>query len=345
MATLKQQKAFTYFVGIDVSRDKLDCVLMFGKKMLHHKVIPNSPLEISQFIKDIKATEGLKLGKTVFGLEQTGIYTSHLLDKLKRAKAHIVIEDAVHIKNSLGKIRGKYDKLDAIRIANYLYKTKGELRLWEQRRQIIDELAHLSTLRNRLLRLYNSMKVPLDEEGGFLSAVLVKRDAELCQDSLSSLKNDILKVEQAIIGTIQSDEHVRRLFAIITSVPYVGTVTAVQIIIATNEYSDITDAKKFASYAGIAPFRNESGTVQGKAKISHLANKKIKALLHICAMASVSKESELRAYYVRKTQEEGKPKMAVLNAIRNKIILRIFACLKHDRFYQKEYVRGAMQGV
>lgn len=76
--TIVKRRTYSHFVGIDVSRNKLDCVVMFGKTLLYHKVIPNSILDISQFIKDVKATEGVKLKKTVFGLEQTGIYTNHL---------------------------------------------------------------------------------------------------------------------------------------------------------------------------------------------------------------------------------------------------------------------------
>jgi len=44
-----------------------------------------------------------------------------------------------------------------------------------------------------------------------------------------------------------------------------------------------------------------------------------------------------RIYYLRKV-EEGKNKMSVLNAVRNKIIHRIFALIKNENFYQKDFV-------
>ncbi|HEX9827742.1 MAG TPA: IS110 family transposase, partial [Flavobacteriaceae bacterium] len=34
---------------------------------------------------------------------------------------------------------------------------------------------------------------------------------------------------------------------------------------------------------------------------------------------------------------EGKNKMSVINAIRNKLVLRIFACVNNNRPYQKKY--------
>lgn len=338
-------KEHTHFIGIDVSRDKLDCAIAFGKKLLLHKVIPNTVSDISNFVKEVKTMEGLKLPKTVFGFEQTGIYTTHLLTVLKKARVNIVMEDAVHIKNSLGKIRGKYDKLDAIRIATYLYKAKGEVKLWEGKRPIVNELAHLSTLRTRLITLYNAMRVPMREQKDFLDPSLVEKHAELSFDSLTSLKGDVAKVEMFIQDTIRSDERIKRLYDIITSVPFVGPMTAIQVIVATNEYKDIVDPKKFASYAGVAPFRDESGSIQRKPRVSPMSSRKTKALLHICAVGSIKGDTEFRAYYLKKTVDEGKPKMAVLNAIRYKIILRIFACLKQDRLYQKDYVRETTTNV
>ena len=116
-------------------------------------------------------------------------------------------------------------------------------------------------------------------------------------------------------------------------------VTAVQIVITTNEFRDIKEPKKFACYAGVAPFPMESGGMIKRSRVSQIANKKMKSLLHICAMSAVSKPGEIRDYYKRKTQVEGKPKMSALNAVRNKLISRIFACVIEDRPYTKEYKR------
>jgi transposase len=336
---MNKTREYTYFIGIDVSRDKLDLAVMSGRKLVSHTTIVNQTKEIRAFLTGLKQLPKFTFNKSLFGLEQTGIYTSHLLNALKRSKANIVLEDALHIKNSLGKSRGKYDKLDAIRIATFLYKTKDDVRIWVQRRPVIDKLAHLSTLRTRLITLLNAMRTPLNEQNEFLESSFVVTMTNLCDKSMSALKNDIDQAEKLILTTVKEDERTKRLFDIITSVPSVGPVTAIQIIITTNEFKDITDPKKYASYAGVAPFRHESGTAVARAKVSSLANKKIKTLLHICALSSISHPTELRDYFLRKTKEEGKSKMAVINAVRYKLILRIFACLNQDRLYQKDYIR------
>ncbi|WPU91664.1 hypothetical protein SNE25_20305 [Mucilaginibacter sabulilitoris] len=66
----------------------------------------------------------------------------------------------------------------------------------------------------------------------------------------------------------------------------------------------------------------------------------MKKLLHIFALIAIRWDEEINAYYKRKIELDGKPKMAVINAVRNKLILRIFACMKQDRRYLKSYERS-----
>ncbi|MFD2934606.1 hypothetical protein [Spirosoma flavum] len=50
------------------------------------------------------------------------------------------VEHPIHIKESLGMIRGKNDKVDAQRIAFYAYKNREEVHLWTPKREVIQKL-------------------------------------------------------------------------------------------------------------------------------------------------------------------------------------------------------------
>lgn len=77
-----------------------------------------------------------------------------------------------------------------------------------------------------------------------------------------------------------------------------------------------------------------SGTsIKGRTRVHHMANKRLKTLLHMCAISSVSNNEEMKIYFKRKV-DEGKNKMLVLNAIRNKILARVFSCVKNKRMYE-----------
>ncbi len=83
----------------------------------------------------------------------------------------------------------------------------------------------------------------------------------------------------------------------------------------------------------------KSGTSIGfKPGVSLYANKKLKKLLQLCALSAIKSDKEMRAYFERKVAE-GKNKMCVINAIRNKLIHRVFAVIRDDRPYEENYVR------
>jgi len=332
-------KKYTFFVGTDVSRETLDHAVMQGTQLLFHQQIRNEPAEIKNFVADLKKIPGFRLVKTVFGMENTGYYCNPLLTTLQKVKADIVVEGAKKIRNTLGNIRGKNDKVDAIRIAEYLYQCRDNLKIWQAKRPLIQQLANLNTLRDRLIGIQGMLKTPLKEQIGFVQQNIADKSVALNSRSIEALSADIKATEQTIATLIDNDERLKRLMLIITSVNSVGPVTALNILICTNEFLHIQDPKKFACYAGVAPFLNESGKFKGRAKVSHMANKKMKTLLHLCAFNAKRNDPELRSYFERKTQVEGKNKMSVLNAIRYKIILRIFACVAQNRLYVKEYTR------
>jgi transposase len=326
-------------MGIDVSKNKLDFALMQDKQFLFHREIENEVKAIQAFLKELARLPGFELNQTVFCMEHTGIYNNHLLSCLHKMKANICLEAASQIKNSLGNIRGKNDKIDAIRIAEYAYKNREELRLWKPKREVVLKLAQLAATRSRLLEARKILRTAIGENNTFVDKKTARENEKLCSKTLDALKADLLKTEQAIDQLVDQDPELKRLFGLITSVSGVGKVTAAQLVITTNEFKDIHEAKKFACYAGVAPFTKESGLFKGKARVSHMANKKVKTLLHMAALTAIQYNQELKNYYERKVNEEKKNKMCTINAVRNKLILRVFACVKQDRKYQKNYTK------
>ena len=328
---------FTFCIGTDVSKNKLDFAVMQSRQLLFHREVENTVKAINAFLKELLKLPGFDLKQALFCMEHTGIYNNHLLVCLHKMKANICLEAASQIKNSLGNLRGKNDKIDSIRIAEYAYRNQYELRLWTPKREILVELSQLASTRSRLIEARKILTTAIKENHGFISKKIAKQNKNLCSRTLKAINEDLLKTDKAIDIIISEDPGLKRLFGIITSVCGIGNVTATQIVITTNEFKDINEAKKFACYAGLAPFVKESGIFKGKARVSPMANKKVKTLLHLAALVAIQHNPELRTYYERKVNEEKKNKMSVINAIRNKLILRVFACVKQDRKYEKNY--------
>ena len=244
----------------------------------------------------------------------------------------------MRIKRSLGLQRGKSDKIDSVRISDYAFRYADQATLWQPERQIVLKLRQLVALRKRLLNAKNTLRVPMEELAAFQDKKLQKEMEKLNKKPIEALDKQIAEVEKKIRVLIKEDDSLKHLFDLATSVDGVGEVVFCEMVISTNEFKLFSCPRKFACYSGVAPFEHTSGTsIRGGTRVSHLANKQMKKLLHMAALSVISGKGEMADYYHRKVKQ-GKNKMLVLNAVRNKIIHRVFACIRDNRKYEKIYI-------
>lgn len=327
---------FKAFIGIDVSKKTFDVALKRPTGEPSHTCYANDAKGISSFLRYLKK-EGVAIKECLSCMEHTGVYTCLLLKHLDAKGANIWLEQALNIKRSLGIQRGKNDKVDSLRIAGYAHRFKDKAVLWGPAREEVDRLKNLVSLRERLIKAKKALEAPVGEmmsakAGG---AGYVK---SLTLPVTERIKQQLAAVEQQIEELIADDGHISRLQEVITSVDGVGKVTAWQMITTTNEFKDFDCARKFACYSGVVPFDHSSGTsIYSRPRVSQMANKRMKELLHMSALSATVMKGELNDYYRRKTGE-GKNKMLVLNNIRNKIVQRVFACVNANRKYEKNYM-------
>jgi transposase len=326
-----------YFLGIDISKKKFDAALTQDGSNMYELVAANNAAQISVAFRELKKKFGLSYDQLIVCLEHTGIYCQPLLDFAVAHNLKICLEPALQIKQSQGMVRGKSDRIDAKRIALYAFKNREQLKFWRPQRQIVQKLKALLVTRERLIIAKVQLQTPLSEGKEFIEESIRKTMVKCCQKALQGLASDIEKIENEIQLILTQDQHLSCQMKWATSVPGIGKITGANLIVTTGEFERIVDAKKCACYAGIAPFEHSSGSsIRGKARVSKLANMTMKKLLHLSAMAAIRHNEELRIFYTRKVAE-GKNKMSVINAVRNKLISRVFACVKDQRCYEKIY--------
>lgn len=329
----------TFFIGIDVSKKTLDFAVRDQKQHLFHIKVDNSSAGLEMF-KEKCVASNVAIEYSLICCEHTGIYSQNILNLAAQENLALWLESSLRIKRSLGLQRGKSDKIDAIRISEYAYRYSDKAKIWKPERQIIIKLRQLVALRKRLLNAKSALKVPLFEVADFQDKKLQKEMEKLNKKPIDALEKQILEVEKRINELIKKDESLSHLYSLVTSVEGVGKVVFWEMVITTNEFKLFNCPRKFACYSGVVPFEHSSGiSIRGGTRVSHVANKQMKKLLHMAALSVVSKQSELADYYHRKV-EQGKNKMSVINAVRNKIIHRVFACIREDRKYEKNYIPG-----
>jgi transposase len=326
-----------YFLGIDISKKTFNAALTVDGVNMYETEEENKPQMIQAYFKDLQEKFRFSPDNLIVCMEHTGIYCLPVLDYLSTNKVKVCVEPALQIKQSQGIRRGKTDQIDAKRIAQYAYKNRQELKLWKPQRSVIQKLKALLVLRERLVGVKVQIEVPLMESEDFIEESIGKEMIKHCKKTLKTISEDIDRVEDAIDKIVKEDEQIKAQMAWATSVPGIGKITAMNMIISTGEFERISETKKFACYAGVSPFQHTSGTsVRGRTRVSKLANMTMKRLLHMAAMSAIQCCAEIKAFYQRKVAE-GKNKMSVINAVRNKLISRVFSCIKNKRLYQKDY--------
>jgi len=322
-------------VGVDISKLTLDIAVIVGNSPIKTVKIANSEEDIRKFLDLLKDEYRFKNREIIFCAEHMGLFASFLTKIVLKRKIPFYLESPLQIKRSLGIQRGKNDQLDAIRIAQYAKKNYQSMRLWQPPRLCLENLKTLLSIRKRLIKTKKILSTPLKDNLYFLGKYDRKYQEDLFLPSIGSILNDIKMVEKEMKRLINHDEKLCHLMSLVTSVPRIGNIVGIQMIVYTNEFLNIECPKKFASYCGVAPFEWKSGTsIKGRTKISHLANKDLKTNLHMAAIGFAAlPKTNLGKYYLRKV-DEGKNKQSVINAIRNKLIHRVFSCVKNQQPYK-----------
>lgn len=332
-----------FTIGADISKDKINFALRFLNDYLLEKEVENTTSALNKFIKEVQSlvksiAKEKKSEYTIeFIMEHTGIYGNLLLECLAGQKVPMYVVAGLEIKNSTGISRGKNDKIDAKRIADYGVRFADKLKPYTLCDQTLSELKGLNTLRTQMVRIKAQLTQANDDNKKFQSKELQKKSANLKKRVVNELDQAIEKIEAQMLEIIKSDESIYENYKIVQSVPGVGKIVAVAFICATNNFTKFGSAKALGSYCGVVPFGKESGRYKGKDKVSPIANKALKTLLHLGALASIGGNNPFAVYYKRKVTEDKKNKMLALNNVRNKMVKTMFACIKNKTKYKADY--------
>jgi len=325
------------FIGIDVSKKTLDFSVVINGKVVNHYCVLNNTREIKSVVNKIMKAFGGSYEETIFCMEHTGLYNLPLVKWLQINQCKIWLESGIHIRKTLGMVRGKNDKVDSLRIAMFAYTNRHQIKLWVPPRKVIERLGALLSQRHRMMKARKQLATANSEQKLFIDKEIMHSLNVYTNKTVLVIDKQVKAIEKEILSLIKKDEKLKQMYDIITSVSGIGFVIAVHILVTTNEFISINDPKKYACYCGVVPFEHTSGSsIRGKNRVSHMANKSIKTLLHLAAVSTIRMSGELQDYYNRKVSE-GKNKMCAINAIRNKLILRVFACVNQNRLYEKNY--------
>lgn len=325
-------KKWKFTLGVDVSKHTLD---VSCSELNEHIKIKNGTEGFTQFLKWCRIFK-IDLTDCFLVLEYTGGYEYKLL---QFCEAHTIVYARIPglaIKNSMGITRGKNDKVDSARIAQYGEEKHKSLQPSKPLNAAIIRLKELLAFRKRLVRenagYQSSIKEREHMYGKSTKDIIVKSLQQKQKANSKIIEN--IEVEMMKIVTLDEQMYVN--FTLITSIKGIGKVNGLMTIAYTENFTSFTNPRSYAVYVGVIPFDHSSGTsIHGRKRVSHIANKELKQELNQAARSALVWDKEMNAYAVNKLKT--KCYKIVLNNIKFKLILRMFAVVKKGEMYVDNY--------
>lgn len=327
------------FIGVDISKETLAVCVKSGFETVRESTVDNSPSAIRSAMKRImKEFDACQDGMMVCA-EYTGRYIYPLASACSEMMIFLWLEDPSRLKLSMGLTRGKNDRVDARRIAEYCCRFSDKAIRYEMRNRTLESLKNLLADRALVLGDIKKYRAQLRDQKGFMNKEDYSRKKKSWEKIIRVLQKELAEIDSRMEAISAGDETVRHQRDLLESVDGVGPKIALNMIVITDCFTSFPDARKFCIYAGLVPFSYDSGTsIRSRSHVSKRANQQIKALLHMSAVnvSTKMKGSEYKEYFDRKVAE-GKHKLSVLNVVRAKIVERMFAVIRDDRKYERQY--------
>ena len=327
------------YVGIDISKEKCNLCYRSGLDIVREEECSNEVKVLKKAFKSALKALDAAMDEVLICAEYTGRYIYPLTIACQELELFLWLYDPTRIKNSMGLTRGKNDAIDATRIAEYAFRYSDKAVRYAIQDATLVSMKNLLSDREFLLTDKKRYQAQLSDQKRYMAPGDFKQKNSRWKKVIKSINEQIAAIDAEIEALIAADPVLIRQKELLVSIDGVGDRIAINMIAITGGFTRFQNARQFCSFAGLTPYKYDSGTsVRSKAKISKRSNQTMKALLHMSAVNVVYKMrgGEYKEYFERKTKE-GKHVMCVLNVIRAKLVHRMFSVIRRETEYTKQY--------
>lgn len=304
------------FVGIDVSKDRLDVHVRPGGTAF---AVERNGKGLEDLVDRLRT-----LAPLLIAVEATGGFETIVAAAVAGAGLPLAVVNPAqvrHFAQAVGK-RAKTDPIDAGVIAHFAEAVRPQPRpvpeetavllaeLVGRRRQIIDMMV---AERNREKRASNL------------------RVRKSLARHIAVLEKELTSIDQDIDGLVRGAPVWREKEDLLISVPGIKH-TLARIFLAEAPELGTLDRRSIASLAGVAPYTRQSGRWKGKSMIGG-GRTALRSALFIAALIVSRYNPTLKVFYQR-LLATGKPKKVALIAVARKLLTILNAMLRDKRKWQ-----------
>jgi transposase len=303
------------FVGIDVSKDRLDV-------HLHPAGEAFAAARNAQGLDQLAARLAA-LKPVLVAIEATGGFETIAAAHLAAAGLPVAVVNPAQVRafaTALGK-RAKTDPIDALVIARFAEAARPQPKPAPD--ETLQALADLVTRRRQIVAMIGAEKQREKRAPARLRKSIVRL--------LKALQKELTEVEADIDDTMRGSPIWREKEDLLLSVPGIGLTTARALMADLPELGTL-DRREIAALAGLAPHTRQSGQWKGRSFISG-GRAAPRASLFIAAMVASRHNPPLKAFYQR-LLAAGKPRKLALIALARKLLTILNAILRDKKPWQ-----------
>jgi transposase len=304
------------FVGIDVSKDRLDVHVRPGGEAF---VVPRDSKGLEELIDRLT-----RLVPQLIAIEATGGFETIAAAAIAGAALPLAIINPAqvrHFAQAVGK-RAKTDPLDAEVIARFAEAVKPEPRpLPDEQARL---LAELVARRRQIIEMIVAERQREKRAENTHVRKGILRHIRVLEKELPDIDDDI--------GTlVRSSPAWREREDLLVTFPGVSNKLARTFLAEVPELGRL-NRREIASLAGLAPFTRQSGRWRGKSMIGG-GRAPLRTALYMAALSAIRCNPILKLFYQR-LLSAGKPKMVALIAVARKTLTILNAMLRERKQWQ-----------
>jgi len=325
-----------HFVGIDISADDFT-VSIFDDPALPIKTqgpFLNSSKGFEIF-KQWLSSHHVNTKNSILCLEATGIYGEQLCYWLNAQGFRVAVEPPLKVKRSFDIKGHKTEPVDSRQIAEYAFRFHDELKFWQPRHEIIEQIKVLLSTREQFVQ---QRTADMNNLHALRRKVVQTPLAnKFYQNTIQHLSKQIKQIEKEIQKLIDQDSNFKKTVSLLKTIPGVAMLLAANLLVVTNGFTRELYYKKLAAYIGVCPYKHESGSsVYKKPRSVRYGPARLRKLLRLAARSLKTHKKPYRYYFLQKSAQ-GKESALILNNIANKLLKIICAIIKSEKPYQENF--------
>jgi transposase len=304
------------FVGIDVSKDRLDVHVLPGGEAFG---VARNGQGLEELVERLRA-----LSPTLVAVEATGGFETIVAAAIAGARLPLAVVNPAQVRyfaQAVGK-RAKSDPIDALVIARFAEAVKPEPR------GIPDEAARLlAELVSRRRQILEMLVAERQREKRAANLRVTKSLAR----TIKMLEKELVEVDRDIDTAVRGSPAWREKEDLLVTFPGVSNILARTFLAEVPELGGL-DRRRIASLAGLAPYTRQSGRWKGKSMIGG-GRAALRSALYMAALSASRCNPDLKLFYQR-LLASGKPKMVALIAVARKTLTILNAMLRDQKPWQ-----------